>query len=146
MISHINHHVFITPIGSHWRELSNGILVDVWVHFFSPNHPFLHQDPGIAASNSVWPSPPNNWHHPQFGSTIAKTIPLVHSWCGPSLGMVSTFSLSRSCAIVINLTVSWRHAVQEPHSARRPNLMTISNGSTNIVHQTTIFWKQPCLW
>jgi hypothetical protein len=30
--------------------------------------------------------------HPQFDSTSNKTIPLIHSWCGPSLGMVSTFS------------------------------------------------------
>jgi hypothetical protein len=27
-----------------------------------------------------------------------------------------------------------------------PNLMTISNVFTNIFHQPTICWKQPCLW
>jgi hypothetical protein len=35
MILHWNHHVFMTPIESHWKELSNGILVDVGetIHF-----------------------------------------------------------------------------------------------------------------
>ncbi len=66
--------------------------MDIWVQFFGPNHPFPHQDPGIAASNSFWPSSPKNSYHPQFGSASAITIPLNHSLYGPSLGMVSMFS------------------------------------------------------
>jgi hypothetical protein len=92
MISHNNHHIFNIPIESRWKELSNGILVDIWVQGFGPNHPFPHQDPGIAASDSFWPSPPINSYHPQFGSASAITIPLIHSWCLPSLGMVSMFT------------------------------------------------------
>jgi hypothetical protein len=82
----------MTPIESRWKELSNGILVDILVKFLCPNHPFPLQNPGIAASNRFWPSPPRNSYHPQFGSASAMTIPLIHSWSGPSLSMVLTFS------------------------------------------------------
>ncbi len=54
--------MFFTPIESRWKELSNGILVDILVHFFGPNYPYSHQDPGIAANNSFWPSPPKKNH------------------------------------------------------------------------------------
>ncbi len=78
----------MTQIESRWKELSNGILVDIWVQNLTPNHPFPLQNPGIAASNRFWPSPPRNSYYPQFGSASARTISLIHSWCGPSLGMV----------------------------------------------------------
>jgi hypothetical protein len=91
MISHYNHHVFMTPIESCWKELSNCILVDVGVQKLTPNHPFPLQNPGIAASDRFWPSPPRNSYCPQFGSLSAITIPLIHSWYGPLVGMVSTF-------------------------------------------------------
>jgi hypothetical protein len=90
MFTHTNHNVF-TPIESRWKELSNSMLVDILVQFLFPNHPFSRQSPGIAASNRFWPSPPRNSYHPQFGSASAITIPLIHSWCGPSLGMFSAF-------------------------------------------------------
>jgi hypothetical protein len=65
------------------EKLSNGILVDVGVQKFLPNHPFPLQNPGIAASDRCWPSPPRNPYPPQFGSSGAVTIPLIHSWYGP---------------------------------------------------------------
>ncbi len=80
------------PIESHLKKLSNGILVDVGVQKLTPKHPFLLQNPGIAASNRFWPSPPRDSYRPQFGSASAITIPLIHSWYGPLVGMVSTFS------------------------------------------------------
>ncbi len=92
MILHWNHHVFMTSIESRWIELSNGILVDVGVQSLIPNYPFPLQNPGIAASNKFWPSPPRNSYCAQFSSTSAITIPLIHSWCGPLVGMVSMFS------------------------------------------------------
>jgi hypothetical protein len=92
MISHQNYHVFMTPIENSWKELSNGILVDVCVQKMTPNHPFPLQNSGIAASTRFWPSPPRNSYCPQFGSTSAITIPLIHLWYKQSLGMVSAFS------------------------------------------------------
>jgi hypothetical protein len=80
------------PIENHWKELSNGILVDVEVQKVTPNHSFPLQNPGMAASDRFWPSPPRNSYHPQFGSASAITIPLIYSWYGPLVGMVSTFS------------------------------------------------------
>jgi hypothetical protein len=82
----------MTPIESRWKELSNGILVDVVVQKLTPNHPFPLQNHGIAASDRFWPSPPRNSYRAQFGSASAMTIPLIHSWYGPLVGMVSTFS------------------------------------------------------
>jgi hypothetical protein len=82
----------MTPIESRWKELSNGILVDVAVQKLTPNHLFPPQNPGIAASNRFWPFPPRNSYRAQFGSTSAITIPLIHSWYGPLVGMVSTIS------------------------------------------------------
>ncbi len=146
MVSFRNCHVFFPPIESHWKELSSGILVDIWVQSFGTNHPFPHQDPGIAASNRFWPSPPRNSYYPQFGSTSAITIPLVYSMCGPSLGMVSTFSFEQimhnchqfDCIITSHCT--------RTTFCKMTTLMTTSNGSTVIAHQPTIGWKQPCLW
>ncbi len=80
------------PIKSRWKELSNGILVDVGVQKLTRNHPFPLQNHGIAASDRFWSSPPRNSYYPHFGSAIAITIPLIHSWYGPLVGMVSTFS------------------------------------------------------
>ncbi len=85
----------MTPIKNRWKELSNGILVDVGVQILTPNHPFPLQNPGIVASNRFWPSPPRNSYRPQFGSASAITIPLIHSWYGPLAGMVSTFSFEQ---------------------------------------------------
>ena len=79
----------MTPIESHWRELSNGILVDIGVQNLTPNHPCPLQNTGIAASDSFWPSPPRNSYCPQFGSACPITIPLIHSWYGPLVGIVS---------------------------------------------------------
>ncbi len=78
IVSHWNHHVFMATIESCWRELSNGILVDVGVQNLTPNHPFPLQNTGIAASNSFWPSPPRNSYRPQLGSACPITIPLIH--------------------------------------------------------------------
>jgi hypothetical protein len=36
MILHKNHHVFMTLMESRWKELSNGILVDVGVQKLTP--------------------------------------------------------------------------------------------------------------
>jgi hypothetical protein len=83
----------MTLIESRWKELYNGILVDVGVQKLTPNHPFPLQNPGITASNRFWPSLLRNSYPPQqFGSASAITIPLIHSWYGPLVGMVSTFS------------------------------------------------------
>ncbi len=81
----------MTLIESRWKELSNGILDGVGVQKLTPNHPFPLQNPGIAASNRFWPSPPRNSYRDQFGSASAITMPLIHSWYGPLVGMVSTF-------------------------------------------------------
>jgi hypothetical protein len=80
------------PIESRWKELSNGILVDIGVQKLTPNHQLFLQNHGIAASNWFWPSPPRNSYHAQFGGTSAITIPLIYSWYGPLVGMVSMFS------------------------------------------------------
>ncbi len=48
---------FITLIESPWSELSNGILVDVWVQKLIPNQPISHCDPHVAASYSFCRSP-----------------------------------------------------------------------------------------
>ncbi len=85
----------MTLIKSRQKELCNGILVDVGVQKLTPNHPFPLQNPGIAASDRFWPSPPRNSYHPQFGSASAITISLIHSWYGPIVGMVSTFSFEQ---------------------------------------------------
>ncbi len=82
----------MTPIKSPWKELSNGILVDVGGQKLTPNHPFPLQNPGIAASDRFWPSPPRNSYRPKFGCASAITISLIHSWYGPLVGMVSAFS------------------------------------------------------
>ncbi len=54
MTSQYNHFVFITLIESPWSELSNGILVDVWVWNLTPNQLFCPPDPAIASSMSLW--------------------------------------------------------------------------------------------
>jgi hypothetical protein len=82
----------MTSTESHWKELSNDILVDVGAQYLTPNLPFLFQNPGIAASDRFLPSPPRNSYRAQFSSTSAITIPLIHSWYGPLVGMVSTFT------------------------------------------------------
>jgi hypothetical protein len=82
----------MTLIESCWKELSNSILVDVGVQKLTPDHPFPLQNPGSAASDRFWLSPPRNSYCPQFGSASAITILLIHSWYEPLVGMVSTFS------------------------------------------------------
>jgi hypothetical protein len=91
MILHYNHHVFMTLMESHWKELPNSILVDVGAQKLTPNHPFPLQNPGIAASDRFWASPLGNSYRAQFSSASAITIPLIHSWYGPLVDMVSTF-------------------------------------------------------
>ncbi len=73
MISHRNHHIFIAPIKNLWSELSNGILVDVWVQKLTPNQPISICDPAIASSISFSVSltkftapsanPARRWNH-----------------------------------------------------------------------------------
>jgi hypothetical protein len=56
----------MTPIESRWKELSNGILVDVGIQKLTPNHQFPLQNPGIAASNS--------FGHPHQGIHIVLSL------------------------------------------------------------------------
>ncbi len=136
----------MAPIKSCWRELSNGILVDVGVQNLTPNHPFPLQNTGIAASDSFWPSPPRNSYRPQFGSASPITIPLIHSWYGPLVGIVSTFTFEQ-------IVHTWHQfdCIVTSHCTRTTfckmtTLMTTSNVSTNVFPQPTICWKQLCLW
>ncbi len=71
---------FMAPIESCWRALSNNILVDIGVQNLTPNHPFPHQNTGIAASDSFWPSPPRNSYPPSYNHTINSFIIWTISW------------------------------------------------------------------
>ncbi len=103
-----------------------GILVDVGVQKLTPNHPFPLQNPGIAASNRFWPSPPRNLYQPQFGSASAITIPLIHQWYGPLIGMVSMFSFEQ---IVHNCHRF--DCIVTPHCTRTP-FCKMTNADDNI--------------
>ncbi len=85
----------MAPIESCWRELSNDILVDIGAQNLTPNHPFPLQNTGIAARGCFLPSPPRNSYHPQFGSASPITIPLIHSWYWPLVGIVSMFTFEQ---------------------------------------------------
>jgi hypothetical protein len=45
-----------------------------------------------AASDSFWTPPPRNSYRPQFGTASPITIPLIYSWYGPLVRIVSTFT------------------------------------------------------
>jgi hypothetical protein len=86
------HHVFMGPIESWWRDLSIDISVDIGVQNLTPNHPFPLQSTDVAASDSFWSPPPRNSYRPQFGTASPITIPLIYSWYGPLVGIVSMFT------------------------------------------------------
>ncbi len=89
MIRHRNYHICITPMESPWWELSNGILVDIWVWNLTSNQLVSHRDPAIASSISFcWVLHKNSQRHQQ---TLpgAETIPSISSWFEVSVGMVS---------------------------------------------------------
>jgi hypothetical protein len=66
--------------------------MDIGVQNLTPNHPFPLQSTDVAASNSFWSPPPRNSYQTQFGTTSPITIPLIHSWYGTLVGIVSTFT------------------------------------------------------
>ncbi len=80
---------FITPIKSPWSELSNGILVDVWVWNLTPNQLFCSPDLAIASSISFWYVVRNNSQRHQPTPPGTETIPSISSWFELSVGMVS---------------------------------------------------------
>ncbi len=54
--------------------------------------------PAKKAQDVRWevvPSPPRNSFRLQFGSACPITIPLIHSWHGPLVGIVSTFTFEQ---------------------------------------------------
>ncbi len=81
--------MFITPIESPWSELSNGILVDVWVWTLTPNQLFSPPDPAIASSISFCYALHNNSQPHQPTPPGTETIPSISSWFELSVGMVS---------------------------------------------------------
>ncbi len=87
-----NHPVILAPIESWWKDLPNDILVDIGVQNSTANHHFPPQSTDVAASNSFWTPPPRNSYRPQFGTASPMTIPLIHSWYGPLVRIVSTFT------------------------------------------------------
>ncbi len=107
--SHYQHYLVPSKISIKWfytritmflwhqkKAVEKSFLTISWLMLGSkkltPHHPFPLQNPGIAASDRFWPSPPRNLFRAQFGSASAITIPLIHSWYGPLVGMVSMFS------------------------------------------------------
>jgi hypothetical protein len=84
-----NHHIYITPMKSPWWELSNGILVDVWVWNLTSNQLVSHQDPAIASSISFCCVHHKISQHHQPTLPGAETIPSISSWFEVSAGMVS---------------------------------------------------------
>jgi hypothetical protein len=74
---------------SPWSELSNGILVDVWVWNLTPNQLFCPPDPAIASSISFWYVLRYNSQRHQPTLPGAETIPSISSWFELSVGMVS---------------------------------------------------------
>ena len=85
----------MASIESWWKDLSNDISADVGVQNLTPNHPFPLQSTDDAASISFWSLSPRNSYRPQFGSASPITIPLIHSWYGPLVGIVSTFTFEQ---------------------------------------------------
>ncbi len=79
MISYKNYYNFITLIKSLWSELSNGILVDIWVQNLTPNQPISHRNPAIASSISFICVPHKNLQHHQPTPPGAETIPSISS-------------------------------------------------------------------
>ncbi len=73
----------------------NDISVDIGVLNLTPNHPFPPQSADVAASDSFWSPPPRNSYRPQFGTASPITIPLIHSWYGTLVGIVSTFTFEQ---------------------------------------------------
>ncbi len=74
---------------SPWSELSNGILVDVWVWNLTPNQLFCPPDPAIASSISFWYVLCRNSQRHQPTPPGAETIPSISSWFELSVSMVS---------------------------------------------------------
>ena len=103
MISQKNYHIFITSIKSPWSELSNGILVDVWVQKLTPNQPISNCDPAIASSISFFCVPHKNLQHHQPTLPGAETIPSMCS-CLNSL-----FVWFQCWVWLADGVVSWQH-------------------------------------
>ncbi len=72
-----------------WSELSNGILVDVWVWNSTSNQLVSPPDPAIASSISFCYVLHNNSQCHQPTPPGAETIPSICSWFELSVGMVS---------------------------------------------------------
>ncbi len=100
MIWHRNHHICITLMERPWWELSNGILVDVWVWNLTPNQLLSQRNPAIASSISFCCVLHKNSQRHQPTPLGAETIPSISSWFELSVGMVSAPSV-----------VSWWHCV-----------------------------------
>ncbi len=89
MIWHKNYHIYITLIESPWWELSNGILVDVWVWNLTSNQLVSHCDPAIASSISFCCVLHKNSQCHQSTPPDAETIPSISLLFELSVGMVS---------------------------------------------------------
>ncbi len=74
---------------SPWWELSNGILVDVWVWNLTSNQLVSHRDPAIASSISFCCVLHKNSQRHQPTLPGAETIPSISSWFELSVDMVS---------------------------------------------------------
>ncbi len=56
---------------------------------------FPSQSTKVAASDSFWTPPPRNLYRPQFGTASPITIPLIYSWYGPLVRIISTFTFEQ---------------------------------------------------
>ncbi len=74
---------------SPWWELSNGILVDVWVWNLTSNQLVSNRDPAIASSISFSCVLHKNSQRHQPTPPGAETIPSISSWFELSVGMVA---------------------------------------------------------
>ncbi len=82
-------HFYYTNMESPWSELSNGILVDIWIWNLTPNQTFSHRDPTIASSFSFCCVLRKKLQRHQPTPPGAETIPSICSWFELSFGMVS---------------------------------------------------------
>ncbi len=104
MISHKSYHIFITPIESPWWELSNGILVDIWVQKLTPNQPISHRDPLIAISISFFCVPHKNLRVPS-----ANPPPVLKPYNYFVHGLNSLFVWLQHRVWLADGIVSWQH-------------------------------------
>jgi hypothetical protein len=123
------HHIFIAQIKSPWSELSNGILVDIWVQKLTPNQPIAHRDPAIASSISFFCVPHENIQRHQATPPDTETIPLICSWFDLSVHMVPAQGVVGWCIVSwqYNTLSDWRqegwigggyfHLLQAPFGA-----------------------------